>query len=42
VASSESEGPDEEISYNGSPGYYYWQIYSYSGKGFYNFWLQQP
>ncbi|MGH9842576.1 MAG: S8 family peptidase, partial [Blastocatellia bacterium] len=42
VAGSESETPNEEISYYGAPGYYKWRIYSYKGNGFYNFWLQQP
>jgi len=42
VAGSESESPNEEISYYGSPGYYKWRIYAYRGNGFYNFWLQQP
>jgi subtilisin family serine protease len=42
VASSESETPNEEISYYGAPGYYTWRIYSYSGNGLYDFWLRQP
>ncbi len=42
VASSESGTPNEEISYYGAPGYYKWRVYSYSGNGLYNFWMQQP
>ena len=42
VASSTSASSTEEISYNGSSGYYYWRITSYSGSGSYTFWLQRP
>jgi subtilisin family serine protease len=42
VARSESDTANEEISYYGPAGYYSWRIYSYSGNGFYNFWLLQP
>ena len=30
------------MAYTGTAGYYMWQIYSYSGSGSYNFWLQKP
>jgi subtilisin-like proprotein convertase family protein len=42
VASSTSASSVESISYNGSSGYYVWRIYSYSGSGSYNFWLDRP
>ncbi len=42
VASSTGTTSTESIVYNGSAGYYTWRIYSYSGSGSYNFWLQQP
>ncbi len=42
VASSTSANSSEAITYNGSAGYYTWRVYSYSGSGSYNFWLQRP
>lgn len=42
VASSEGATSEEQISFSGIPGYYYWRIYSYSGSGDYNFWMQRP
>ncbi|MBE2199599.1 MAG: S8 family peptidase [Anaerolinea sp.] len=42
VASSTSSSSTESITYNGAAGYYTWRIYSYSGSGSYNFWLQRP
>ena len=42
VASSTSSSSNESITFNGTAGYYTWRIYSYSGSGSYNFWLQQP
>jgi subtilisin family serine protease len=42
VASSTSSGPDESITYNGTAGYYFWYIYSYSGSGSYTFYLTRP
>ncbi|MCB1054384.1 MAG: M4 family metallopeptidase [Acidobacteria bacterium] len=42
VASSLSSSSTEEISYNGTSGYYRWRVYSYSGSGSYNFWLTHP
>jgi len=40
VASSTSASSDETINYNGSSGYYYWEVYSYSGSGSYDFYLE--
>ena len=42
VASSTSASSDEDIVYSGSSGYYTWRIYSYSGSGAYDFWLDRP
>ncbi len=42
VASSTSSSSTEYISYNGSAGYYMWEVYSYSGAGNYDFWLKHP
>jgi hypothetical protein len=42
VARSESVTSEEQIAYNGTPGYYRWRVYSYSGSGAYTFWLQRP
>jgi hypothetical protein len=42
VASSLSASSSESITYNGSSGYYVWRVYSYSGSGSYDFWLDRP
>ena len=42
VASSTSVSSTEAITHNGSAGYYYWRIDSYSGSGSYTFWLDRP
>jgi serine protease len=42
VARSESATSEEQITYNGTAGYYRWRVYSYSGSGSYQFWLQKP
>jgi serine protease len=42
VARSESVTSEEQIAYNGTPGYYRWRVHSYSGSGSYTFWLQRP
>ena len=42
VASSLSSSSTESINYNGTSGYYYWRIYSYSGSGSYTFVLSKP
>ncbi|NBC87671.1 MAG: S8 family serine peptidase [Bacteroidetes bacterium] len=39
VASSTSASSNEDIEYSGSSGYYYWEVYSYSGSGSYDFYL---
>ena len=42
VARGESATSNEDVTYSGTSGYYQWRIYSYSGSGSYNFWLQTP
>lgn len=42
VAQSISSTSHEEINYNGTSGYYYWRIKSYSGSGSYTFCLNRP
>ena len=42
VASSLTPTSTESINYNGSAGYYYWRIVSYSGSGSYTFYMQRP
>jgi subtilisin family serine protease len=42
VASGTSATANEDVTYSGTAGYYTWQIYSYSGSGSYNFWMQRP
>jgi aqualysin 1 len=42
VASSTSVTSEESISYNGSAGYYLWEVYSYSGSGSYTFEMTRP
>jgi hypothetical protein len=42
VASALTSSSSESITFNGSSGYYYWRITSWSGSGTYNFWLQRP
>lgn len=42
VASSLSSTSTEHISYSGTAGNYVWLIYSYSGSGPYDLWLQGP
>ncbi len=42
VASSLGSTSTETISYSGTPGYYYWRIYSYSGSGSYTFQMTKP
>jgi subtilisin family serine protease len=42
VARGESASSSEDVTYSGTAGYYQWQIYSYSGSGSYNFWIQRP
>lgn len=42
VASSTSSSSSESINYNGSSGYYVWEVYSYSGSGSYDLCLTAP
>ena len=42
VAVSQSVTSSEDITYNGTAGYYYWRVYSYSGSGSYTFGMQRP
>jgi aqualysin 1 len=42
VARGESPSSSEDITYNGSAGYYMWEVYSYSGGGSYNFGMSRP
>lgn len=42
VARSEGVTSSENITYNGTAGYYRWRIYSYSGSGSYEFYLVRP
>jgi hypothetical protein len=42
VAVSETATSIETITYNGTAGYYYWRISSYTGSGSYSFCLTRP
>ncbi|HZH30921.1 MAG TPA: S8 family peptidase [Pyrinomonadaceae bacterium] len=42
VARGETATSSEDVAYSGTAGYYQWQVYSYSGSGSYNFWIQRP
>ncbi len=43
IASSTSPTSEEEISFVAwQAGYFLWEVYSYSGSGDYDFWLQRP
>jgi subtilisin family serine protease len=42
VGLSESPTSTESISYNGTAGYYYWRVYSYSGSGSYTLVATRP
>jgi aqualysin 1 len=42
VARGETATSSEDVSYYGTAGYYRWHVYSYSGSGSYNLWLQNP
>ncbi|MBL39166.1 MAG: alkaline serine protease [Xanthomonadales bacterium] len=42
VAQSISASSSEQIDYQGSSGYYYWRVESYSGSGAYDFWFINP
>ena len=40
VASATSSDSNEDINYSGTSGYYYWEVYSYSGSGSFDFYLE--
>jgi len=42
VDTSTSASSDENISYAGTRGYYYWRVLSFSGSGSYDLWLDTP
>ena len=42
VAISQGVTSTESITYNGTAGYYYWRVYSYSGTGSYTFTMKRP
>ncbi len=42
VAAGESSDSTETINFNGSSGYYLWEIYSFSGSGSFTFCLDRP
>ncbi len=42
VASGTSISSSENVSYNGTSGWYLWGAYSYSGAGTYHFYLDRP
>jgi subtilisin family serine protease len=42
VARSEGFTSTENITYNGTSGYYYWRVYSYSGSGSYTLKIKRP
>ncbi|MGH2774528.1 MAG: S8 family peptidase [Actinomycetota bacterium] len=42
VARGESSSSSEDITYNGTAGYYLWEVYSYSGSGSYSFGMTRP
>jgi hypothetical protein len=42
VAQGISSSSSEDVTYNGTAGYYYWRVTSYSGSGSYTFGMQRP
>ena len=42
VAEGISPTSNEDVQYNGSAGYYYWRVLSYSGSGSYSLFLDTP
>jgi aqualysin 1 len=42
VARGETSSSSEDVTYNGTAGYYYWRVYSYSGSGSYSFGMTRP
>jgi subtilisin family serine protease len=42
VARGETSSASETVTYSGAAGYYYWEVYSYSGSGSYTFAMTRP
>jgi streptogrisin C len=42
VARGETSSSSEDVTYNGSAGYYYWRVSSYAGSGSYSFGMTRP
>ena len=42
VARGETSSSSEDVTYNGTVGYYYWRVVSYSGSGSYSFGMTRP
>jgi subtilisin family serine protease len=42
VARGETSSSSEDVTYNGSVGYYYWRVFSYAGSGSYSFGMTRP
>ncbi len=42
VAQGITTAPDETVTYSGTPGYYYWEVESYSGAGSYTLGISRP
>ena len=42
VARGETASSYETVTYSGTAGYYYWEVYSYSGSGSYTFSSARP
>ncbi|HEX2224321.1 MAG TPA: matrixin family metalloprotease [Thermoanaerobaculia bacterium] len=42
VTFSAGSSSSENISYNGTAGWYYWEVTAHSGSGTYHFWLNRP
>ncbi len=42
VAQGITPAPDEDVTYDGTAGYYYWRVRSYEGAGSYTFGMNRP
>jgi serine protease len=42
VASGTSTSNNEDVTYNGTAGYYRWRVYAYSGSGSYQLYIARP
>jgi aqualysin 1 len=42
VARGETSSSSEDVTYNGTVGYYYWRVVSYTGSGSYSFGMTRP